>query len=247
MSTATAPRLSSLVRRLAREHAIDLAEIAGSGLAGRVTGRDVQAFLAARPAARQRTPAAGPAAGPHPGFAVAEAELDGRNSRDAGVLAQVCVAVAAALRRFPALGPGGDGVRLAVGTPGGSTAVVPDAHELVPAAVERRLRAAGEPAGAAAFAVADCGDSPVLVLPRLPEGQVAAIAVGRARRRPAVVSVDGGEAIAIRDGVPLALAWDPAAVPDATAVEFLAAVTARLEHHETRELREAVPRVEDQR
>ncbi len=41
--------VSPIVRRLAREHAIDLAEVEGSGEAGRVTRRDVEAFMSGEP------------------------------------------------------------------------------------------------------------------------------------------------------------------------------------------------------
>jgi pyruvate dehydrogenase E2 component (dihydrolipoyllysine-residue acetyltransferase) len=66
--------LSPLVRRLAQEHQIDLSQVHGSGTGGRITKKDVQAFLesgvaAARPAAAaapapQAAPAAAAAAAP---------------------------------------------------------------------------------------------------------------------------------------------------------------------------------------
>jgi 2-oxoisovalerate dehydrogenase E2 component (dihydrolipoyl transacylase) len=45
------PRSSPLVRRLAREHGIDLRQIRGTGLGGRVTREDVENFLRQNPAA----------------------------------------------------------------------------------------------------------------------------------------------------------------------------------------------------
>ncbi|MGD0923396.1 MAG: dihydrolipoyllysine-residue succinyltransferase [Terriglobia bacterium] len=58
-------RSSPLVRRIAREHHVDLAEVRGTGLAGRISKKDVLAYLA-HPAA------AGPAvAGPPPSAAAA--------------------------------------------------------------------------------------------------------------------------------------------------------------------------------
>ncbi len=60
-------RASPLARKLAREHGIDLRQVPGSGPRGRVVKKDVQAFLAAPPAA---TPALAPA----PAFAVPAAE-----------------------------------------------------------------------------------------------------------------------------------------------------------------------------
>jgi len=52
-ATVTAPKgpLSPLVRRLAREHNIDLAQLQGTGSGGRITKSDVEAYLAARGAA----------------------------------------------------------------------------------------------------------------------------------------------------------------------------------------------------
>ncbi len=43
--------LSPLVRRMAREHNIDLSQITGTGAGGRITKKDVESDLAARPAA----------------------------------------------------------------------------------------------------------------------------------------------------------------------------------------------------
>jgi 2-oxoglutarate dehydrogenase E2 component (dihydrolipoamide succinyltransferase) len=57
--------VSPLVRRLAREHDIDLSQVEGSGSGGRVRREDVEAFLAGRgkePAKRPAAAAAGPAA-----------------------------------------------------------------------------------------------------------------------------------------------------------------------------------------
>jgi 2-oxoglutarate dehydrogenase E2 component (dihydrolipoamide succinyltransferase) len=75
-STATGP-LSPLVRRLAREHNIDLRKVSGTGAGGRITKQDVEGYLAAgapsAPAPRQapQTPPpqpkpAAPAAAPAP-------------------------------------------------------------------------------------------------------------------------------------------------------------------------------------
>src|SRR5947207_3085746 len=53
-------RISPLARRLAREHAIDLNEIAGTGTGGRVRKEDILAYIA------QRQTAPAPAAGAQP-------------------------------------------------------------------------------------------------------------------------------------------------------------------------------------
>jgi 2-oxoisovalerate dehydrogenase E2 component (dihydrolipoyl transacylase) len=61
-------RMTPAVRRLVREHGIDVAQLSGSGAGGRVTREDVMAFIekgAASPAPQaEATPAATPAASP---------------------------------------------------------------------------------------------------------------------------------------------------------------------------------------
>ena len=61
------PRLSPAVRRLAREHSVDLSRLAGSGMGGRITRDDVLQYLAsgaAAVAARAMEPAAETATAP---------------------------------------------------------------------------------------------------------------------------------------------------------------------------------------
>jgi 2-oxoglutarate dehydrogenase E2 component (dihydrolipoamide succinyltransferase) len=67
-------------------------------------------------------------------------------------------------------------------------------------------------------------DTPVVFLP-----QVAILGTGVVVRKPAVVKVDGGEAIAIRSSVYLALSYDHRIVDGADAARFLTAVRTRLE------------------
>jgi pyruvate dehydrogenase E2 component (dihydrolipoamide acetyltransferase) len=52
---------SPLVRRLAREHNVDLARVRGTGLGGRVSKKDVLAYLAQQPASGVARPQAAPA------------------------------------------------------------------------------------------------------------------------------------------------------------------------------------------
>ncbi|MGQ9634649.1 MAG: 2-oxoglutarate dehydrogenase, E2 component, dihydrolipoamide succinyltransferase [Bryobacteraceae bacterium] len=62
--------ISPLVRRMAREHGIDLRQVKGTGAGGRITKQDVEAFLAARAAAAAAPPAVEiPAAAPPPAAA----------------------------------------------------------------------------------------------------------------------------------------------------------------------------------
>jgi pyruvate dehydrogenase E2 component (dihydrolipoamide acetyltransferase) len=62
--------ISPLVRRMAREHNIDLRQIKGTGAGGRITKADVEAYLASRAGA---APAAAPAPAPAPAAAPAPA------------------------------------------------------------------------------------------------------------------------------------------------------------------------------
>lgn len=66
--------LSPVVRRLAAEHNVDLRQVQGTGLEGRVTRKDVQAFIDARAQAGAEAPAAAPvpAAAPAPAMPVVE-------------------------------------------------------------------------------------------------------------------------------------------------------------------------------
>src|SRR5438552_15263886 len=71
-------RSSPLVRKIAREHNINLAQVSGSGLGGRITKQDITAFLerSEAPAA----PAAGapaPARAPQPSAPAAPAQIPG--------------------------------------------------------------------------------------------------------------------------------------------------------------------------
>jgi len=60
--------MSPVVRKLAREHNIDVAMVPGTGHGGRVTRKDVEAFIAARGSQPQPTPSVrtSPAAAPEP-------------------------------------------------------------------------------------------------------------------------------------------------------------------------------------
>jgi len=55
-------RSSPLVRKIAREHRVDLARVTGTGLGGRISKKDILAYLAQPSAVRPAAPTAGPAA-----------------------------------------------------------------------------------------------------------------------------------------------------------------------------------------
>ena len=78
VGNGAAARMTPAVRRLVREHDIDIAQLSGSGAGGRVTRDDVQAFIDNAPAAQASaaqapTPAAQPPAAPAPTAAPVEA------------------------------------------------------------------------------------------------------------------------------------------------------------------------------
>jgi len=65
--------ISPLVRRMARENSIDLRQVRGTGMGGRITKQDVEAYLAQAPAAPVSTPTAVPAQAAMPPLPRAEA------------------------------------------------------------------------------------------------------------------------------------------------------------------------------
>ena len=67
--------LSPLVRKLAREHNLDLSRVTGTGAGGRITKQDVEGYLAARPAAAAEPvrPPAPPPVAPAPRIAATPA------------------------------------------------------------------------------------------------------------------------------------------------------------------------------
>jgi pyruvate dehydrogenase E2 component (dihydrolipoamide acetyltransferase) len=84
-------RSSPLVRKLAKEHNVDLAEVEGSGAGGRISKRDILAAVGsggARPAApaapapSAATPSASPAPPPGPGGAIAHPALENAVPRE---------------------------------------------------------------------------------------------------------------------------------------------------------------------
>ena len=76
-------RMTPAVRRLVREHGIDVTQLRGSGAGGRVTRDDVLAFVAAGPATPAPPPAAAPVEAPAPAAVAAEAPAAATPARDA--------------------------------------------------------------------------------------------------------------------------------------------------------------------
>jgi pyruvate dehydrogenase E2 component (dihydrolipoamide acetyltransferase) len=72
-------RSSPLVRKIAREHNVNLSQVSGTGLGGRITKQDIVAFLerSQAPAAAQPTHAPVPARAPQPSAPAAPAAIPG--------------------------------------------------------------------------------------------------------------------------------------------------------------------------
>jgi 2-oxoglutarate dehydrogenase E2 component (dihydrolipoamide succinyltransferase) len=69
-------RSSPLVRKIAREHSVDLSQVAGTGLGGRITKQDIMAFIEKGPETPPPAPAA-PASRPVPAPTPAPAAIPG--------------------------------------------------------------------------------------------------------------------------------------------------------------------------
>jgi 2-oxoglutarate dehydrogenase E2 component (dihydrolipoamide succinyltransferase) len=83
-------RSSPLVRKIAAEHRIDISEIRGTGIAGRVTKNDILAFIAARSGAPAPKPSAAAARpGPIARTAVTPSSPEARQATGAGLAGQV--------------------------------------------------------------------------------------------------------------------------------------------------------------
>ncbi|HUI41000.1 MAG TPA: dihydrolipoyllysine-residue succinyltransferase [Terriglobia bacterium] len=70
-------RSSPLVRRIAQEHQVDLTQVAGTGLGGRISKKDILAYVSAAPARPQPTPLQPPAAPAPPAAAAAPVVFSG--------------------------------------------------------------------------------------------------------------------------------------------------------------------------
>ncbi len=97
---ASRGRYSPAVLRLAQEHGVDLSQVRGTGLGGRITRKDVEAFIAARAAG---APAAPPAAAAAPAGVAAPAPV--APASGVAVAATSAPSVAAPTPSAPAAAP----------------------------------------------------------------------------------------------------------------------------------------------
>ena len=94
-------RLSPAVRRLAREHNIDVEAIAGTGMGGRVTRNDVLSYLEAAPPPVQPAPVAPPEATVAVGAATAAVGADEERMPLTPVRRMIAEAMARSVREIP--------------------------------------------------------------------------------------------------------------------------------------------------
>jgi pyruvate dehydrogenase E2 component (dihydrolipoamide acetyltransferase) len=217
------------VRRLAAESGIDLASVAGTGPAGRVTTDDVRrATLAA-----DVEPSVA-AAICSPRTSVVEVDVTAALADGTPLMAQWAAATAEALLAVPTVhASAGRRVDLAVTGTSGPPVVVQDAGSLTRQAIARRLGTDGGDADTAraTFTLVDASSRGTLwETAPLPAGHAAALTAGVVVQRPAVVRRTDGEAVvAIRSLAHLALTYDAASVEPADAARFLRTVKGRLE------------------
>ncbi|MGH2842275.1 MAG: dihydrolipoamide acetyltransferase family protein [Solirubrobacteraceae bacterium] len=175
-----------------------------------------------------------------------------RRARGLTALPLVAAATVSALREFPDLNATLDGtaitryhhvhlgIAVSLGAGGLIVPVVRDAQNLSAEGLGTAIRDLSTRARAsrldpddvqgATFTITNPGGygtvfaTPVIDLP-----QVAILDLEAIVRRPVVVTVDGGESIAIRSIVNLILGWDHRAIDGAYAARFLAALRERLE------------------
>ncbi len=100
-----ANRLSPAVRRLAREHNLDVAQITGTGMGGRITRNDVLRFLETAPVAAAASvapsPVAPPSAPPSPPAAPAEIGADEERLAITPVRRMIADAMARSVSQIP--------------------------------------------------------------------------------------------------------------------------------------------------
>lgn len=281
--------VTPIVRKLANEHGVDLAGIAGTGVGGRIRKQDVLA--AAGTAAPAATPAAKPEVSPLRGTTepmsrlrkvIAERAVISMQSSaqlttvvevDVTLIAQLRnrvkdeflaktgtklsflpffgVAAAEALTAYPIINatidgdsivyPPSENISIAVDTERGLLSpVVRDAASLDIAGFARAIADLAERTrenklkpdelAGGTFTLTNTGsrgalfDTPVVFLP-----QSAILGTGVVTKRPVVVSGDGGDAIAVRSMVYLALSYDHRIIDGADASRFLTMVKQRLE------------------
>jgi pyruvate dehydrogenase E2 component (dihydrolipoamide acetyltransferase) len=165
-------------------------------------------------------------------------EVDLTGAPAGAVVATVAAAAVRAAAEHPVV-VGARGVHLAVLAADGATqAVVADADELTAAALAARIDAgheSGHESGHGSgtvptLSVVDTGSRGVLAdTPAVGPSRAAVLGIGAVVRRPAVMVVEGGEAIVVRAMAHLSLSYDPRLLAGGDAADFLRAVQRHVE------------------
>ncbi|MET9357262.1 E3 binding domain-containing protein [Streptomyces sp. NPDC006617] len=236
------PLLSPRVRRLARDHGVDLSRVDATGPGGRLTAADVTTWLAHQDhsAGPGRTEASSPA------LAVAWADVDlhrvaasaqrQTGTAETGAIAHICAAVAAALRSHPLAGTAGPVDLLVERDQAGeahAAAAIRRADEQPVETIATILARPTEPMPDQIGFIVRWTASPVLTTSDLVPGQDAALCLGPAARKVVVVDGPEAEGMAVHPVATFVLTTRRDAVDTSQAVAFLTAVKATLEHQPT--------------
>lgn len=232
--------LSPRVRRLARDHGVDLTHVSTTGPGGRLTAADVTAHLA------QQAPSPDPVPGAASALAMTEVDLHRVASEapgpDAtagtGITAHLCIAVAAALRTHPLPGIAAtDGLVVQTQQPDGRVRAVLlrdlDGHSAESVAdMLTRPTASG---GRSGFLLRCTPSDPVLTVCDLVPGQSAALSVGPVVRKVVVVGGPQAEGMGVHPVATLALRVRLEGTGVEAAAAFLGAVRSALEQPSAQE------------
>jgi len=241
--------VTPIVRKLAAENGVDLTRVKGTGVGGRIRKEDVLAAVA-RPAA--------PSTSPVDITKIArlrekaKASFESREGVKLTFLPFFAVAVCEALKQHPVVNAsvegdqityhGAEHLGIAVDTERGLLVpVIKDAGDLNMGGIARRIvdvasrtrdnKISPDDLGGGTFTITNTGSRGALFdTPIINQPQVGILGVGAVVKRPMVVKgEDGGETIAIRSMVYLALSYDHRIVDGADAARFLGTLKERLE------------------
>ncbi|MCI5825793.1 MAG: 2-oxo acid dehydrogenase subunit E2 [Arcanobacterium sp.] len=232
------------MRKLAKELGVDLATVKGSGVGGRIRRQDVtaaaaKAAAAAKPAARTPKDASSGAGALGAQYPALVLEIDATRLVD-DYFPQVLKVAAEELETHSALNAGNSvafGITLTA-TRGAFMPVLRGLADKQPEEIRAALTDVTSRASRAEIGPDDLFGSTIsivdntaqnilLEVPRIQHTHVAALSVGPASLRPAVVDAQG--TVAARRKFFLSLSYDPTAADANVAATFLNAIQAKLE------------------
>src|SRR5437867_945816 len=205
-------RSSPLVRKIAREHNVNLSQVSGTGLGGRITKQDIMAFLERTEATAPGASAPAPARAPQPPAPAAPAPIPG-DLVPATQMRKIIAQRMIESRRTSAHVHSMFEVDL--------TRIVNLRNKLKPEEVE-----------GSTFTITNPGQfGAVFGLPIINQPNSAIMGVGGIAKVPLVVTdADGNDSIAIRSVVHLTLGYDHRLIDGAVADQFMALVKRTLEN-----------------